>query len=43
MKYFALGILVTVAVLYPDMTKMVLGRAVDTTNSVVTSVLTEKK
>jgi hypothetical protein len=39
MTKFLLGVLVTLAVLYPAMTKAYFGRAVDSTNSVVTNVL----
>jgi hypothetical protein len=43
MKSFILGILVTLAVLYPDVTKNLLAQAVDTTNTVVTGVLDQNK
>ena len=39
MKGFILGILVTLAVLYPTVTKNLLAKAVDVTNGVVTGVL----
>ena len=39
MKGFILGVVVTLAVLYPAVTKNLLASAVDTTNSVVTGVL----
>jgi hypothetical protein len=39
MKGFILGILVTLAVLYPAVTKDLLAKAVDVTNGVVTGVL----
>jgi hypothetical protein len=39
MKGFILGILVTLAVLYPAVTKDLLAQAVDVTNGVVTTVL----
>lgn len=39
MKGFILGILVTLAVLYPTVTKNLLAKAVDVTNNVVTGVL----
>jgi hypothetical protein len=39
MGKFILGVVVTLAVLYPAMTKAYFGRAVDTTNSVVTNVM----
>ena len=39
MKGFILGIAVTLAVLYPAVTKSLLASAVDATNSVVTGVL----
>jgi hypothetical protein len=43
MKGFILGILVTLAVLYPTVTKNLLAQAVDTTNTVVTGVLDQSK
>ena len=43
MKGFILGIIVTLAVLYPTITKNLLAQAVDTTNSVVTEVLDQNK
>lgn len=39
MKGFILGVAVTLAVLYPAVTKNLLASAVDATNSVVTGVL----
>ena len=39
MGKFLLGVIVTLAVLYPAMTKAYFGRAVDTTNAVVTNVM----
>lgn len=39
MKGFVLGVLVTLAVLYPAVTKNLLAQAVDATNGVVTTVL----
>lgn len=39
MKGFILGVAITLAVLYPAVTKNFLALAVDTTNSVVTGVL----
>jgi len=39
MGKFLLGVVLTLAVLYPAMTKTYFGRAVDTTNSVVTNVM----
>lgn len=39
MGKFLLGVIVTLAVLYPTMTKTYFGRAVDTTNTVVTNVM----
>jgi hypothetical protein len=43
MKGFILGVAVTLAVLYPAVTKNLLASAVDTTNSVVTGVLDQNK
>ena len=43
MKSFILGIIVTLAVLYPTVTKNLLAQAVDTTNHVVTGVLDQNK
>jgi hypothetical protein len=43
MKGFILGVAVTLAVLYPAVTKNILAQAVDTTNSVVTGVLDQNK
>lgn len=39
MKMFFVGVAVTLAVLYPAVTKNLLGSAVDTTHTVVTNVL----
>jgi hypothetical protein len=39
MKGFVMGVVVTLAVLYPTVTKNLLAQAVDTTNQVVTKVL----
>lgn len=39
MKGFILGVAITLAVLYPAVTKNLLASAVDTTNGVVTGVL----
>ena len=39
MKGFILGIVVTLAVLYPTVTKNLLVQAIDATNGVVTTVL----
>jgi|APCry1669189369_1035219.scaffolds.fasta_scaffold05772_8 hypothetical protein len=39
MKGFILGIIVTLAVLYPTVTKTILANTVDTTHNVVTEVL----
>jgi hypothetical protein len=43
MKGFILGVAVTLAVLYPAVTKNLLAQAVDTTNSVITGVLDQNK
>jgi hypothetical protein len=43
MKGFILGIVVTLAVLYPAVTKNLLAQVVDTTSSVVTGVLDQNK
>ena len=43
MKSFILGVIVTLAVLYPAITKTVLSNAVDTTHTVVTNVLDQNK
>jgi len=43
MKGFIFGILVTLAVLHPAVTKSLLAQAVDTTNSVVTNILDQNK
>ena len=43
MKGFVLGVVVTLAVLYPTVTKNLLAVAVDTTNGVVTTVLDQNK
>jgi hypothetical protein len=42
MGKFFLGVLVTLAVLYPTVTKHYFGSAVDTTNSVVTGVMEKR-
>jgi hypothetical protein len=39
MKGFILGVVVTLAVLYPTVTKNLLAQAIDATNGVVTTVL----
>ena len=39
MKGFILGVVVTLAVLYPAVTKNLLAKAIDATNGVVTTVL----
>ena len=39
MKSFILGVVVTLAVLYPTVTKNLLAQAIDATNGVVTTVL----
>jgi hypothetical protein len=43
MKGFIAGVIVTLAVLYPAVTKNILAQAVDTTNGVVTTVLDQNK
>jgi len=43
MKGFILGVAITLAVLYPTVTKNLLAQAVDTTNSVVTGVLDQNR
>jgi hypothetical protein len=43
MKGFILGVAVTLAVLYPAVTKNLLAQAVDTTNSVITGVLDQNQ
>ena len=43
MKGFIMGVLVTLAVLYPAVTKNLLAQAVDTTNGVVTGILDQNK
>ena len=43
MKAFILGVVVTLAVLYPSVTKVILGNTIDTTHSVVTNVLDQNK
>lgn len=43
MKGFILGVAVTLAVLYPAVTKNLLAQAVDVTNGVVTTVLDQNK
>jgi hypothetical protein len=40
MKSFILGVLVTLAVLNPAVTKTILANTVDTTHSVVTNIMT---
>lgn len=39
MKYFVLGVVVTLAILYPDTTKHIFGSLVDTVHNVTTSVM----
>jgi hypothetical protein len=41
MSKFILGVVVTLAILYPAVTKDLFGKAVDTTNSVATNVIKE--
>jgi hypothetical protein len=43
MKGFILGVLVTLAVLHPDVTKVLLGNAVDTTHTVITNIIDQNK
>jgi len=43
MKEFIFGIIVTLAVLYPAVTKNLLAQAVDATNGVVTNVLDQNR
>lgn len=43
MKGFIMGVVVTLAVLYPTVTKNLLAQAVDTTSTVVNSVLDQNK
>jgi hypothetical protein len=43
MGKFFLGVIVTLAVLYPAVTKTVFGKAVDTTHNVVTTTIDENK
>lgn len=43
MKGFILGIVVTLAVLYPAVTKSILSSTVDTTHTVVTEVLNSQE
>ena len=43
MGKFILGVVVTLAVLYPAVTKNVFGTAVDTTNAVVTTTINNAK
>jgi hypothetical protein len=43
MKGFILGVAITLAVLYPTVTKNLLAQAVDTTNSVVTGILDQNR
>lgn len=39
MKYFLLGVVVTLAVLYPTVTKNLFGNVVDTAHTVTTNVI----
>ncbi len=41
MTKFIMGVAVTLAILYPAVTKDLFGKAVDTTNSVATTVIKE--
>jgi hypothetical protein len=43
MKGFILGIIVTLAVLYPAVTKNLLAQAVDTTNHAVNGILDQNR
>jgi hypothetical protein len=43
MGKFILGVVVTLAVLYPTVTKNIFGNAVDTTNRVVTTTINNAK
>jgi hypothetical protein len=43
MGKFILGVVVTLAVLYPAVTKVMLSNAVDTTHDVVTNVMEKSK
>lgn len=43
MTKFILGVVVTLAVLYPSMTKNLFGRVVDTTHNTVTTVIEQNK
>ena len=43
MKGFILGVVVTLAVLYPSVTKVILANTIDTTHSVVTNVIDQNK
>jgi hypothetical protein len=43
MKGFILGVVITLAVLYPTVTKNLLASAVDATNGAVTGVLDQNK
>jgi hypothetical protein len=43
MKGFILGVAITLAVLYPAVTKNLLAQAVDTTNSVITGILDQNR
>lgn len=43
MKGFILGIVATLAVLYPSVTKTVLSNAIDTTHTVVTNVIDQNQ
>ena len=43
MGKFILGVIVTLAVIYPSVTKYYLGEAVDTTHTIVTTVIEKNK
>jgi hypothetical protein len=43
MGKFILGVVITLAVLYPAVTKNIFGNAVDTTNAVVTTTINNAK
>jgi hypothetical protein len=43
MSKFILGIVITLAVLYPAVTKTIFGKAVDTTHTVVTKTIEDNK
>ena len=43
MKGFILGVVLTLAVLYPSVTKNLLAQAIDATNGVVTTVLDQNQ